>query len=71
MWTVSTLLRTVVRFRVCVWDSVSNADGIAGGNALPRARARGESKLAFWQFCLSSLLMLMRAWSRHSTTFCR
>ena len=22
----------------CVWDSISNADGIAGGNALPHAR---------------------------------
>lgn len=40
MSTVSTLLRTVVCFRVCVWDSISNADGIAGGNALPHARAR-------------------------------
>ena len=40
MSTVSALLRTVVRFRVCVWDSISNADGIAGGNALPHARAR-------------------------------
>ena len=39
MSTVSALLRTVVRFRVCVWDSISNADGIAGGNALPHARA--------------------------------
>lgn len=38
MSTVSTLLRTVVCFRVCVWDSISNADGIAGGNALPHAR---------------------------------
>lgn len=39
MSTVLTLLRTVVCFRVCVWDSISNADGIAGGNALPHARA--------------------------------
>lgn len=39
MSTVSALLRTVVCFRVCVWDSISNADGIAGGNALPHARA--------------------------------
>lgn len=40
MWMLSTLLRTVVCFRVCVWDSISNADGISGGNALPHARAR-------------------------------
>ena len=40
MSTVSALLRTVVCFRVCVWDSISNADGIAGGDALPHARAR-------------------------------
>ena len=40
MWILSALLRTVVCFRVCVWDSISNADGIAGGNALPHARAR-------------------------------
>jgi hypothetical protein len=40
MSTVSALLRTVVCFRVCGWDSISNADGIAGGNALPHARAR-------------------------------
>ena len=39
MSTVLTLLRMVVCFRVCVWDSISNADGIAGGNALPHARA--------------------------------
>lgn len=57
---LSALLRTVVCFRVCVWDSISNADGIAGGNALPHARARVKRTLAFCRFCLSSLLMPVR-----------
>lgn len=55
MWILSTLLRTVVCFRVCVWDSVSNADGIAGGDeSLPHARARVK------QTPTSEILKLLR-----------
>ena len=70
MWILSALLRTVVCFRVCVWDSISNADGIAGGNALPRARARVKQAATLQFVTFRSRAAARGVVGRHGISWC-